>query len=71
MKIYMYLTFLVCSLCFKCKEIVFKGPIVGDVLYEHLDTSVVPGEDFFMFANGTWLKNNPIPSEETNWGLGI
>lgn len=34
----------------------------------NLDTTVSPGENFFLYANGAWLKNNPIPNSETRWG---
>lgn len=34
----------------------------------NLDTTIRPGDDFFMYANGTWLKNNPIPGDQTRWG---
>ncbi len=34
----------------------------------NMDTTIRPGDDFFMYANGTWLKNNPIPGTETRWG---
>jgi putative endopeptidase len=27
-----------------------------------------PREDFFMFVNSDWIKNNPIPSTEPMWG---
>ena len=33
-----------------------------------LDTSVKPGDDFFEFANGKWVRENPIPSEYTRFG---
>ena len=33
-----------------------------------MDTSVKPCADFFQFANGTWIKNNPIPPDRTSWG---
>jgi putative endopeptidase len=33
-----------------------------------MDQSIKPSEDLFRFANGTWLKNNPIPASEANWG---
>ena len=25
--------------------------------------TVKPGDNFFLYANGTWLKNNPVPPE--------
>ena len=34
----------------------------------NMDTSVSPAENFFMYANGTWFKKNPIPASETRWG---
>lgn len=41
-----------------------------DALAAHADTTVRPGDDFFAFANGTWIKNNPIPADEVNYGIG-
>ncbi len=34
----------------------------------NLDTSVRAGEDFFRYANGSWMKNNPIPPEYSIYG---
>lgn len=34
----------------------------------NLDTTVSPGENFFLYANGGWLKNNEIPGDQTRWG---
>ena len=34
----------------------------------NMDLSVKPGDDFYTYANGTWLKNNPVPAKETRWG---
>lgn len=56
-----------------CKE-GDKGGASGDketiVLLDpkNMDTMINPGDDFFLYANGTWLKNNPIPGTETRWG---
>ena len=33
-----------------------------------IDRAVQPGADFYRFANGTWLKENPIPASESRWG---
>ena len=41
-----------------------------DVVAGNIDTSVNPGDDFFDFANGAWLKAHPIPAEESQWGIG-
>lgn len=34
----------------------------------NMDTTVSPGENFYLYANGSWLKNNPIPASESRWG---
>jgi putative endopeptidase len=33
-----------------------------------MDRSVAPGDDFFRYANGTWLKTTPIPADQSAWG---
>ena len=40
-----------------------------DFLTSNIDSTVSPGEDFFMYANGSWLKKNPIPEDESWWGI--
>jgi len=34
----------------------------------NIDVSVKPGDNFFLYANGVWLKNNPVPASKTRWG---
>ncbi len=34
----------------------------------NIDKSVAPGDNFFYYANGNWLKKNQIPASETRWG---
>ncbi len=33
-----------------------------------LDTTAEPGDNFFRYAVGGWLKHNPIPPEYSRWG---
>jgi predicted metalloendopeptidase len=33
-----------------------------------IDPSVKPGDDFFRYAGGTWMKNTQIPAEKTSYG---
>lgn len=32
------------------------------------DTSTAPGDDFWQYANGTWVKNHPIPDDRSSNG---
>ena len=41
-----------------------------DPLVTNLDTTIKPNEDFFMYANNGWIKNNNIPDAEAAWGIG-
>ena len=34
----------------------------------NMDLSVKPGDNFYLYANGTWLKKTPIPPSKTSWG---
>src|SRR5438270_6518407 len=35
-----------------------------------IDPSVAPGDDFFAYANGTWVKSTEIPADRGTWGAG-
>src|SRR5437868_14435457 len=35
---------------------------------KNMDTSVKPQDDFYLYANGGWIKRNPIPPEFSRWG---
>lgn len=35
----------------------------------NLDRSVDPCNDFFKFACGGWIKNNPIPADQSSWSV--
>ena len=42
---------------------------VIDPVYENRDTTISPGTDFFLYANGGWFKRNPIPPAYSSWGI--
>lgn len=55
-----------------CASIYAQKPITktNDPLTNNIDKTVKPGTDFFMYANGGWVKNNQIPAAEAAWGIG-
>src|SRR5689334_17120710 len=57
-----------CLLFAACKQ--DAKPVSKDVLVTDLDKSVNPANDFFTYANGGWIKANPIPDEQASWGIG-
>src|ERR1700722_16225619 len=36
----------------------------------NLDKTCKPCDDFYQFAMGGWMKNNPIPADRASWGTG-
>ncbi|KTD37542.1 metallopeptidase PepO, peptidase, M13 family transporter [Legionella moravica] len=39
-----------------------------DALRLHwMDSTILPGQDYYSYANGAWQKNNPIPAEYASW----
>lgn len=44
-------------------------PLTGRFIVEkNMDKTVAPGDDFYDYANGNWIRSNPIPAKETRWG---
>ena len=41
----------------------------GQLDLSALDKSVPPCADFFKFATGNWMKDNPIPADYASWGI--
>ena len=35
------------------------------------DTTASPAQDFFEYANGSWLKNTKIPGDKAGWGSAL
>lgn len=53
---------------FSCKN--KTQTALKDAVVSNIDTTANPADDFFQFANGGWLKANPIPASESSWGIG-
>ena len=58
------------SACTSVKVEQKKAVAKPDYIYENLDTTTDPAHDFFQYANGGWIKKNPIPNDQASWGIG-
>ncbi len=38
---------------------------------KYIDDGVDPFDDFFLYSNGIWIKNHPIPPEKSFWGSSV
>ena len=43
-------------------------PPTAGIVPASMDTSVKPGDDFYSYANGMWMKNTPIPDDRASIG---
>ena len=59
-----FLTIITVSSCQSSKK-----ELVNDALVSHIDSTIKAGDDFFLFANGKWFKQNPIPANEQSNGI--
>ncbi len=61
---------LVCCGLYACSNKSTQTSAKPDILASNIDSTVKPGDDFFLYANGAWIKKTPIPSSESGWGIG-
>lgn len=59
-----------CALFLCCIACQSGMPENQDILAAHVDTATRPQDDFFEFANGGWIRKNPIPAAYKSWGIG-
>ncbi|SHG74971.1 M13 family metallopeptidase [Winogradskyella jejuensis] len=63
---------LACFTIIACKEEAKEKTAMAEeipgIILENMDTSVSPKEDFYNYVNGSWMKTNSIPDDESRWG---
>lgn len=57
-------TLLFCTVSVKAQQTTSKKFIDP----ANMDVTVKPGDNFYLYANGAWLKKTPIPASKTRWG---
>lgn len=51
--------------------LVFASSVfAAEPVLDGMDTAVVPGNDFFDYANGGWIKSTEIPADRSSYGTG-
>ena len=45
------------------------GATAANYLNQFVDSSAKPGDDFYKYAVGKWIKDHPIPADERSWGI--
>lgn len=45
-----------------------EARLVSGIQLENFDKSISPADDFYLHVNGKWLKDTPIPSDQSNFG---
>jgi putative endopeptidase len=46
----------------------FAGAPAAPAVEKSASMTVLPGDDFFAYANGDWLAKTEIPADRSNWG---
>ena len=66
-KLLLYSTTLVMAASFGCTQQTTQHKDKG-IEIANMDTTYVPGDDFYMYATGGWQEANPIPDEHSRYG---
>lgn len=53
-----------------CNSSETKKELQSGIILKNMDTTVVPGNNFTEYVNGTWMKNTKIPSDKASYGVG-
>jgi putative endopeptidase len=49
-------------------EAAAEAPLISGIDVSGMDTSISPGDDFFAYVNGNWIKNNEMPADKSRYG---
>ncbi len=61
---------LIFAIISSCKTEKSFDQIESGVLLENMDTTTRPGDDFYQYANGNWIKKTEIPADKSSYWMG-
>jgi len=68
-KMHLFIAFIAIGVCFgACQTKEKKVLIKPSITTADMDLSVNPGENFYQYANGGWMKQHPLPDEKSRYG---
>jgi putative endopeptidase len=63
-----FMTGVAVLLFFSCRDKI-EAPVRTEFFDQvGMDTTIAPGDDFFCYANGNWIKKTKIPADQVSWG---
>lgn len=57
-----------CFMTASCSTGKKPAELTAGIQLANLDTTALPGAEFYQYACGGWVKNNPIPGEHSQYG---
>lgn len=57
-----------CLLAASCNTGKKQAELTAGIQLANLDTTALPGAEFYQYACGGWVKDNPIPGEHSQYG---
>lgn len=57
-----------CLMAASCNTGKKQAELTAGIQLANLDTTALPGAEFYQYACGGWVKNNPIPGEHSQYG---
>lgn len=57
-----------CLMTASCSTGKKPAELTAGIQLANLDTTALPGAEFYQYACGGWVKNNPIPGEHSQYG---
>lgn len=52
-----------------CSNSAVKQELQSGIILKNMDTTIVPGNNFTAYVNGSWMKSTQVPSDKSRYGV--